>query len=135
LPDMKTMLVSVPKILRAIILLVFMSLSSTPVWSSALNSPTDTYVQPLLVLTEGRDFATLVLRDAWDMQEYSDISQYLNQSGQSVQITDVQVENRVFSARSIDSHDADANFHVLFPGYDQALFTGKTGHNYPISCR
>jgi hypothetical protein len=133
LPGLKTILVSVPKILRAIILLVFMSLSSAPVWSAALNSHTERHVQPLQVLPEGRDFATLVLRDAWDMNEFSDISQYLNQSGQSVQIINIQVSDGIFSARSVDIPGADANFHVLFPGYNRALFAGKTGHNYPIS--
>jgi hypothetical protein len=132
LPGLKAILVSVPKILRVIILLVFMSYSSAPVWGFASYPTAESQIYPMPVLAEGRDFATLVLRDAWDMQEYSDVSQYLNQSGQSIQITDVQVENGVFSARSVDSHDADANFHVLFPGYDQALFTGKTGHNFPI---
>jgi hypothetical protein len=77
---------------------------------------------------EGNDFATQVLRDPWDMNEYSDISQYINQSGQGNFLQDIKVENGAFSARSID----DAQFFPLFPGYNTAMLIGKVGHNYPI---
>ena len=130
---LKLVSVNLSKILWVTLLLVFLSFSSGPGWGFASNPTGESLVQSVPILPEGRDFATLVLQDAWDMQEYSDISQYLNRSGQSIQITDVQVENKIFSARSIDVQGADANFHVLFPGYDRALFAGKTGHNYPIA--
>ena len=77
---------------------------------------------------EGNDFATQVLRDPWDMDEYGDISQYINQSGQANILQDIKVENGLFSARSVD----DAQFFPLFPGYNTAMLIGKVGHHYPI---
>ncbi|RPH83603.1 MAG: hypothetical protein EHM75_11865, partial [Desulfobacteraceae bacterium] len=78
--------------------------------------------------SEGYDFATQVLRDPWDMEEYPDISQYLNQSGMANIFQNIKVENGLFSARSVD----DAHFFPLFPGYYTAMLIGKVGHNHPI---
>ncbi len=77
---------------------------------------------------EGNDFATQILHDPWNMNHYSDISQYINQSGQANILQDIEVENGLFSARSV----ADAHFFPLFPGYNTAMLIGKVGHNYPI---
>lgn len=84
--------------------------------------------QTALKFAEGNDFATQVLRDPWDMDHYSDISQYINQSGQMNVLKDIEVEDGLFSARSVD----DAHFFPLFPGYYTAMLIGKVGHNYPI---
>ena len=81
------------------------------------------------ILPESNDFATQVLRDPWDMNEFSDISQYLNTSGQSVTLQNIQVANGIFSAQSATS---DPQFTVLFPGYQTAMLLGKVGHNFPI---
>ena len=86
--------------------------------------------EPLEVVKEGRDFATQVLRDPWDMKEYSDVSQYINASNNVIDLDTVSVADGLFSAREITY--ADAGFFALFPGYDHALQVGKVGNNYPI---
>ncbi|MBN1373040.1 MAG: hypothetical protein JW987_13970 [Anaerolineaceae bacterium] len=78
---------------------------------------------------EGNDFATLVLRDPWDMNAYSDVSQYINQSGQSITLNNPSVSNGVFNATTATN---DSNFFPLFPGYLTAMEIGKVGANYPI---
>jgi hypothetical protein len=82
---------------------------------------------------EGRDFATLHLRDPWDMNQFSDISQYLNSSGQAQNLQDIQLADGVFSAKSTSTRDAQ--FFALWPGYNTAMLLGKVGHNYPIDSR
>lgn len=82
------------------------------------------------VVNEGNDFATLVLRDPWDMAEYSDVSQYINRSGQANQVTNIQAQDGVFSASALV---INALIFDLFPGYETAMLLGKVGANYPIS--
>lgn len=79
---------------------------------------------------EGRDFASLVLHDPWDMNEYSDVSMYINRSGQLNSLQNMTIQNGVFSASGTDS---DPWFHVLFPGYETAMLIDKVGAQYPIS--
>ena len=79
---------------------------------------------------EGRDFATLRLRDPWDMAQFFDVSQYLNSSGQAENLQDIKVSDGVFSARSTGTRDGQ--FFVLWPGYNTAMLIGKVGHNFPI---
>ncbi len=86
--------------------------------------------EPLDVVAEGRDFATQVLRDPWDMKEYTDVSQYLNASNNYVSLDNISIADGLFSAREINK--VDAGFFALFPGYDNALQVGKVGNNYPI---
>jgi len=81
-------------------------------------------------LPEGRDFSTDRLGDAWDMAEYTDISQYINQSGQVNLLEEISVAGGVFSARATALKQA--SFHLLFPGYLNALLIGKVGRFYPI---
>jgi len=82
------------------------------------------------ILQEGNDFATVVLGDAWNMNEFSDIGTYLNNSNQAQYLTNILVENGVFSASSVGS---DPQFTALFPGYLGAMSIGKVGANYPIN--
>ncbi len=79
-------------------------------------------------LPEGMDFATLILRDPWDMDQFTDVSQYLNQSGTVNYLTNISIHDGLFSATSVN----DAQFFVLWPGYNTATLIGKVGHNYPI---
>jgi len=79
---------------------------------------------------EGNDYATQVLGIPWDMSDYSQVSTYMNFSGMNVIMSDLTVENGVFSGRSLTRQ---ASFSALFPGYDNALYIGKIGHNYPIT--
>jgi hypothetical protein len=81
------------------------------------------------ILPEGRDFATQVLRDPWDMSQYSDVSTFLNGDGYAINLTNINVQNGIFSATSLV---ADNWFYLLFAGYETALMVGKIGHNYPI---
>jgi hypothetical protein len=88
--------------------------------------------QSSITVAEGNDFATRVLRDAWDMNEFSDVSQYLNNSGQLTYLQNIQVANGVFSATSVTASPTKAQFWPLFPDYLTAIKTGKVGARYPI---
>jgi hypothetical protein len=81
-------------------------------------------------IPEGNDFATKVLRDPWDMSEFSDISTYLNSSGQDIALENISVQNGIFSATATRS--SGAQFTSLFPGYNTAMLVGKVGELYPI---
>ncbi len=81
------------------------------------------------VVPEGRDFATQILRDPWDMSQYSDVSAYINGDGEVINLTNISIQNGIFSAKSLV---ADNWFYLLFTGYEHALMVGKIGHNYPI---
>ncbi|MCC7359655.1 MAG: hypothetical protein IT317_09270 [Anaerolineales bacterium] len=96
-----------------------------PARAAGLAEPRATVVAP-----EGNDFATRVLADPWDMNALSDVSIYLNRSGQSYDTENIQVANGVFSARS---RTDDANFTVLFPGYEDMIKTGNMGALKPIN--
>ncbi len=79
---------------------------------------------------EGNDFATRVLRDPWDMSEFSDISAYLNDDGQFNILQNIQVQNGIFSAQTTNT---DSRFYALFPGISGTIQAGKVGARYPIS--
>jgi len=104
-----------------------------------------TVTVPAGTVAESPDFATRVLRDPWDMGEYTDISQYLNESGQRLSVASPAVQNGIFSGSSV----SDANtapgynpyFFTLFPGYGPpsgssdllvAPNNAKIGYNFPI---
>jgi hypothetical protein len=88
---------------------------------------------PTSMQREAPDFATLALGNAWDMNEFEDISQYLNGAGRHPSLTDIQVQNGVFSATSIgDRTNMIAYFFPLFPGYPNFIPTGNVGVTHPI---
>lgn len=74
---------------------------------------------------EGNDFATQVLADPWEMNEFTDVARYINESGVVQHLVNVQVANGVFSARS---NSSDAQFYTLFPGFNSSL----DSVNYPV---
>jgi hypothetical protein len=78
--------------------------------------------QAATAVPEGRDYATEVWQNPWDMSEYGDVSQYINNSGQVRNIKDVNVSNGVFSANG----DLDPQFYPLFPGYIREPQTGSS---------
>ena len=82
------------------------------------------------ILKEGRDFATLNLRDPWDLAEFSDISQGLNISGGTPYIDQIEVIDGVLSARSTSVKDAQ--LFALWPGFNTMMSIGKVGHRFPI---
>lgn len=89
---------------------------------------------PQAPIPESSDFATLILRDSWDMSEFTDIDQYLNESGQRDIIRNPRVVDGVFygtSAGGVTTGN-NGNFYPLFPGYETAMLIGKVGHRYPI---
>ncbi len=72
---------------------------------------------PQAVIPESDDFATHVLRDPWDMDQFTDISQYLNESGQRDIIRNPRVENGLFLGTSATSVNEghNGNFFSAFP--------------------
>ena len=86
--------------------------------------------QATTLAPESNDFATRVLGDPWDMSQFSDISAYLNDSGQRANLQNIQVANGVFSANATST--GDPNFTLLFPGYQNAIKVDKDGALHPI---
>jgi Tol biopolymer transport system component len=113
------------------------------VWTTSQSSIPPTAVPPTAVpptavpptltsIPESPDFATLELRDAWDMSEFSDISAYLNASGQRNLLTNLQVQDGIFSATSTEPNTS--LFTLLMPGYSPATVNlDKDGTLNPIS--
>lgn len=92
---------------------------------------------PQAPIAESSDFATLVLRDSWDMSEFTDIDQYLNESGQRDIVRNPRVIDGVFygtSAGSVATGN-NGNIYPLFPGYQTAMLIGQVGHRYPIDAQ
>jgi hypothetical protein len=89
---------------------------------------------PSSPLPEAADFATLTFQNSWDMSQFSDISQYLNGAGRHVTLADVNVQDGVFSARSLGDYHKDlAFFFPLYSGYDNFIQVGfNNGSLYPI---
>jgi hypothetical protein len=97
------------------------------VWSSAQPTPVQpTPVQPTPVqptntsIPESPDFATLKLRDAWDMSEFSDISRDLNGFSTTYVLQDIQHSDGIFSARTVPERENDGYFALLHPGLNPA---------------
>jgi hypothetical protein len=63
------------------------------------------------------------------MSQYSDVSAYINGDGEYINLSNISVQNGIFSATSMV---ADNWFYLLFTGYQYALKVGKIGYNYPI---
>lgn len=94
-------------------------------------------VVPAAPIAESNDYATLHLADPWDMSEYSDVSQYMNESGERDVVRNLTVEDGVFSGTSagdVIGLDGKQNgwFFTLFPGYETAIHAGKAGSKTPI---
>lgn len=78
-------------------------------------------------IKEGNDFATQVLRDPWDMEEFFDVSQGI--AAQGTNLSEINVQNGVFSAKTTQ----DSNFFfALYPGYEPGLIHDKVGARHPI---
>ncbi|MDE3091527.1 MAG: hypothetical protein KGJ80_19330, partial [Chloroflexota bacterium] len=91
---------------------------------------------PSSPVAESPDFATLVLRDPWDMNQFSDISQYLNEGSRRNILLNPIVANGVFTATSandVGTGDGNAYFFALFPGYQNSIQVGKVGSRFPIN--
>jgi len=86
-------------------------------------------VQAQDVHVEGRDYATEVLHDAWDMNEFSDVSHSLDKDNQ-FEPASIQVQDGVFSATKRPF--AEGAFFPLYAGYADAMNTRKAGALFPI---
>jgi hypothetical protein len=113
-------------ILYFLILLVSIASITSPVSSEPVFEPVDMVAR----VPEGNDFATKVLGDPWDMNEFSDVGKALNNSGRASLVQNFQVSNGIFSAESTDRNYA--LFYVLVPGTVFGMNIGKVGENYPI---
>lgn len=83
----------------------------------------------------GKDFATEVLGDPWDMSEFSDVSQGFNDYGQRENIRNPLFENGIFSGTSATNllDNQNAKFLLLFPSFPEGMKIGKLGLHYPIN--
>jgi len=81
-------------------------------------------------VSEGYDYATRVLRDPWDMSEYTDINQWLNHTGPENYLLNIQVQDGIFSAYS---SSGGSYFFALYPGYEPGMNNGKIGRILPIN--
>lgn len=104
----------------------------------SVNAKLPSIFLPTEPIPEASDYATRVLGDPWDMNEYSDISQYLNESGQRNVIINPRVDNGIFIGTSAGDVSGNPNgaqngwFFVLFPGYRTAIHSGRAGSKFPI---
>lgn len=95
---------------------------------------TQTVTVPVAPIPESADYATLTWGDPWDMSEYSDVSQYINESGNRDVVRNIGVNNGIFSATSVGSHETAQNgwFFTLFPGYETTIHAAQAGSMKPI---
>jgi hypothetical protein len=117
--------------------IILIALSGILIFSSAVAQQPAEILTPQAPIPESSDFATLILGDAWDMSEFTDIDQYLNESGQRDIIRNPRVVDGVFygaTAGSIYTGN-NGNFYPLFPGYETAMLIGQVGHRYPIDAQ
>jgi hypothetical protein len=90
---------------------------------------------PNVSLPEAPDFVSLSFGDAWDMSEFTDISQYFNGAGRHPSLTNYSVANGLFSARSIGDNLTGplAAFYPLYEGYENFMqIGGNLGSLHPI---
>jgi len=121
---------SIKRFTKLIVISISMIILFSHVWAQELKN----LVVPQSPIPESPDFATLILRDPWDMAQFTDLSQYLNESGQREIIKNPRVENGLFLGTSAGTiaEGNNGNFYPLFPGYETAMLIGKVGHRYPI---
>lgn len=101
-------------------------------FSSANTTLGNTNILETEIVPEGRDFASIVLNDPWDMAQYSDVSQSINSDGQFNYITNINLSNGIFSATAVDGLRGEG-FYVLFPRHFETLPAGKVGERFPIN--
>jgi hypothetical protein len=88
---------------------------------------------PASPIPEADDFSTLAFHDSWDMIEFSDISQYLNGAGRHPSLTNINMQEGIFSATSIGTRfNSIAAIYPLFPGYPGFMDLGDLGVHFPI---
>jgi hypothetical protein len=127
-----------PTLLITLIVLLLFALyvGHHPPTTAATTVAINNVTLPNTPIAEAADYATLVLGDPWDMNEYSDISKYMNEAGERDVVRNIKVENGVFNGTSAGNVLGDRQqngwFHVLFPGYETSIHVGKVGSDMPI---
>ena len=125
---------------RWLIVLLTLSVigSSVFVFSSGVNQASanaaSTVSVPASPIPESEDFATVNFGKAWDMSEFTDISQYLNGAGRHPSLANIQVKDGVFSAQSIGDRNGNlAYFYPLFGGHQGFMqIGGNLGSLKPV---
>lgn len=85
------------------------------------------------VIPEAPEFATQILRDPWDITEYTDISRDLNGMSTKYYIRDLQHADGIFSATTVTGHGSDAYIPLLYTGNSpETLLSLKDGGLNPI---
>jgi len=101
--------------------------------STAVAAPDAGVILPTQPIPYALDYATNQYQDAWDMSEFSDISQYLNGAGRHVSLANPAVANGLFSATTLGDHNGNLGFfYMVFPDYPTMSRTGKLGKLNPI---
>jgi len=113
--------------------LILLALGDSFPVSTAAAAPDAGVTLPTQPIPYALDYATNEFHDAWDMSEFSDISQYLNGSGRHVSLANPTVANGLFSATTLGDHNSNLGFfHMVFPDYPTMSRTGKLGKLHPI---
>ncbi|NLG71354.1 MAG: hypothetical protein GX495_04800 [Chloroflexi bacterium] len=112
-------------IVSTMVLLVLAFSSTGSALGEAIKANSSVEV-PDRPLPAAQDYATASFGNAWDMNEFSDVSQYLNGGGRYRSLADIQVQNGIFSARSLGDHRGNiAFFYPVFGGYDGFMQIGR----------
>jgi hypothetical protein len=121
-------------ILRLTIAITLVSLTfGAALPATPVNAAPDAVGIPTNPIPYAPDYASTTFQDAWDMSQFSDVSQYLNGSGRHVTLANPSVANGMFSATTLGDYTADQGFiYLLFPDYPTMTRTGKLGSLHPI---
>lgn len=114
--------------------MIFLSLGLFLEQKPAQSAAAETASLSVTNLPEGKDYATIILGDGWDMSELSDISNYLNGAGRNPSMVNPIVQDGIFTATSTSlTTDPDAFIFPLFPGLPNFMQLGNLGSVYPIN--
>jgi hypothetical protein len=129
---MNTILSKISRALPISLIVIFTLVQVMPYHYTVIAQTNDQAASSsAIVVPEGNDYATRVLKSPWDMNEFSDISQGLNFEGRYNFIQNYQVSNGIFSATSYGAQSAQ--FYALWPGFSYEMQLGKVGSRYPIN--
>jgi hypothetical protein len=113
--------------------IVYLALGAALPALKATAAPNAGVILPSQPIAYALDYATTEFKDAWDMSQFTDISQYLNGSGRHVSLSNPTVKDGLFSATTIGDRFANLGyFYMVFPDYATMSRTGKLGKLHPI---
>jgi hypothetical protein len=91
--------------------------------------PARSAAQSEVVLQEGNDFATRILGDPWDMDDFEDISTSINGAGRLDLVRNFSVADGILRGVSVNR----GYVNLLFGGYIFTVPSGKSGARFPIA--